>query len=98
MAIQLNLNDDQDCISSLLKKSLMILKTNSRNESEEHVFKVLIQINSYESTGLDETQARFLKEVVSFLNSSDNCITDEMKNTRVIPLYKKKRKLDFGNY
>ena len=70
----------------------MILKANLRNESEEYVFKVLIQINSYERTGLDETPARFLKEVASFLNSSDNCITDAMKNIRVIPLYKKKRK------
>ena len=68
----------------------MILKANLRNESEEYVMKVL-QINSYERNCLDENPARFLKEVASFLNSSDNCITEAIKT---LGLYHYIRKIE----
>lgn len=74
----------------------------------DFVLEEILKLNSNKSTGLDNIPARFLKdaaEVVQFplthiinLSIRNEIFPDAMKAAKVKPLYKKKSRLEVGNY
>ena len=76
--------------------------------SEEFVKKELNSLSVYKSTGLDGIPARFVKDaaevikgpITYFVNLSlrSGTFPNEMKLAKVIPLHKKKSRLEAGNY
>ena len=76
--------------------------------TENFVFKELKCLNVTKSTGLDNISARFFKDgapvlktpITAIINQSiqSGIVPDEMKEARVIPIYKKNSPLEVGNY
>ena len=76
--------------------------------TEHFVLKVLQNLNSSKSTGLDGIPSRFLKDgatvltkqITYIINLSINSgiVPDEFKSARVCPIYKKSSRLEVGNY
>jgi hypothetical protein len=76
--------------------------------TEEFVFKELCSLNANKSTGLDEIQARFIKDggnvikvpITAIINQSitTGVVPQSMKYARVKPLFKKNSPLEVGNY
>ena len=76
--------------------------------SEEFVFKEFLSLNINKSTGIDGIPARFIKDAaeaikgpITFiinLSLRSSIVPTEMKLAKVIPLHKKKSRLDAGNY
>lgn len=76
--------------------------------SEEDVLLKLKQLDSSKATGLDNIPSRFLKDAAENISPSITHIINmsieygyfpkDLKNAKVIPLYKKGSKLDQGNY
>ena len=76
--------------------------------NEDDVLKLLMKINTCKSTGLDNLPAKFIKEVAPVickplthiinLSIMSGDIPSDMKNARVVPIYKKNSKTEVGNY
>ena len=76
--------------------------------SEKEIENLLNGLTASKATGMDSLPARFLKygaEVIAFplshiinLSLHSNQIPEDMKNARVVPLYKKRSKTEPGNY
>ena len=72
------------------------------------MYKELLHLNAYKSTGLDGIPANFLKDGAEILklpitwiinlSISENTVPNEMKVARVKPLFKKNSNLEVGNY
>ena len=68
---------------------------------EEQVRKLLTGINSCKATGLDNVPAKFVTDASEVITSplthiinlslSQGIMPDELKNARVVPIYKKKQ-------
>lgn len=75
---------------------------------EDSVLKLLLKINTSKSTGLDNLPAKFLKDaapiiskpLTHIINLSIEAgeVPNDMKNARVVPIYKKNSKTEAGNY
>ena len=75
---------------------------------EEQVRKLLTGINSCKATGLDNIPAKFVTDASEIITSplthiinlslSQGIMPDELKNARVVPIYKKNSNTDVGNY
>ena len=76
--------------------------------SEDFIFKELSGLNKNKGPGLDGIAPRFLKDgakqlaplithIVN-LSISSSTVPDDMKSAKVIPLFKKKSRLEVGNY
>ena len=67
-----------------------------------------MKINTCKSTGLDNLPAKFIKEAAPVickplthiinLSIMSGYISSDMKNARVVPIYKKNSKTEVGNY
>ena len=76
--------------------------------TEAFVLKELLNLNPNKSTGIDNIQAKFLKDgaheikgvITHIINVSivTNTVPDELKFAKVKPLFKKNSRLDVGNY
>ena len=76
--------------------------------SEDFIFKELLNVNPTKSTGLDDIQAKFIKEgaivltapITHIVNLSitSGVLPNDMKMARIKPLYKKNIPLNVGNY
>ena len=81
---------------------------NIKEVTEEYVFKLIKELGVSKSTGLDGLSARFIKDGAHILKGPITHIvnlsirTSEvptgLKEARVRPLYKKKNRLEVGNY
>ncbi len=75
---------------------------------EDFIFKELANLNVSKSTGPDNIPARFLRDGASVLKTpithivnlsiSTSTVPTDLKQAKVIPLFKKKNKKDVGNY
>ena len=75
---------------------------------EDFIYKELCKLNSSEGTGSDNIPARFVKDAASVLIKPVNDIVNlsiqtgivpcELKNARVVPLFKKNKRSDVSNY
>ena len=89
-------------VYNLISLSLVI------DVDEDFIFKELANLNVSKSTGPDNIPARFLRDGASVLkipvtyivNLSINTSTvpSDLKQAKVIPLFKKNNKADVGNY
>ena len=76
--------------------------------TEDFVLRELLNLNPNKSTGIDNIQAKFLKDgaheikgvITHIINVSivTNTVPDELKFAKVKPLFKKGSRLDVGNY
>ena len=76
--------------------------------TEEFVLRELLKLNPNKSTGIDNIQAKFLKDgahelkgvITHIINVSitTNTVPDILKFAKVKPLFKKNSRLDVGNY
>ena len=76
--------------------------------SEDYVYKLLKNIDSNKSTGLDELPAKFIKDSADIIKNPVTYIVNlsistaqvpkELKLARVIPLHKKQSTLEASNY
>ena len=75
---------------------------------EDFILKELCSLNVSKGAGLDELSPRFLKDgaaqitpLITFiinLSITTETVPEDFKTARITPLYKKKSKLDVGNY
>ncbi len=75
---------------------------------ESNVFKKLINLKSSKATGLDNIPVKFLKDSANFITPMvthiinisicQGKVPDELKQARVIPLYKKGSRFECNNY
>jgi hypothetical protein len=76
--------------------------------TNDFIFKELCSLNHGKSTGLDRISPRFLKDGANILTTPiahivnlsirTGSVPDDLKVARVTPLYKKKSKVEVGNY
>ena len=92
----------------ILYKDIMPDSFKFQEVSEEFVVKEFKSLNISKSTGLDGIPARFIKDAAEVIKGPITYIVNlflrsgifpnEMKLAKVIPLHKKKSRLDVGNY
>ena len=100
-------NTDSDIFKDLYKH----VQANAfqlQDVCNDFIFKELCSLNVSKSTGLDSIPARFLKDAAEIITGPITFIVNmslrsgtfpnELKKAKVIPLYKKKSRLDAGNY
>ena len=76
--------------------------------SEDFIYKELCKLNPSKSTGTDNIPARFVKDAASVhtkpivhiinLSIEQNVVRNDLKNARVVPLFKKNKRSEVGNY
>ena len=76
--------------------------------SEDFIYKELCKLNPSKSTGTDNIPARFVKDAASVLTKpilhiinlliEQNSVPNDLKSARVVPLFKKNKRCDVGNY
>ena len=76
--------------------------------SKDQVTVIINKMGSSKATGLDNLPERFVKDSASFIvkplthviniSITSGCVPADLKLARVVPLYKKKNKIDCGNY
>ena len=76
--------------------------------SEDFIYKELYKLNPSKSTGTDNIPARFVKDAASVLTKpilhiinlsiEQNSVPNDLKSARVVPLFKKNKRCDVGNY
>ena len=76
--------------------------------NEDFIYKELCKLNPSKSTGTDNIPARFVKDAASvfkkpighIINFSieKNVVPKDLKNARVVPLFKKNKRSEVGNY
>ena len=76
--------------------------------NEDLIYKELCKLNPPKSTGTDNILARFVKDAASVfkkpivhiitLSIEKNIIPKDLKNARVVPLFKKNKRSEVGNY
>ena len=75
---------------------------------EDFIYKELCKLNSSKGTGSDNILARFVKDAASVLIKPETHIVNfsiqtrivpcDLKNARVVPLFKKNKRSDVSNY
>ena len=75
---------------------------------EKFIYKELCKLNPSKSTGTDKIPARFVKDAASVLTKpilhiinlsiDQNLVPNDLKNARVVPLFKKNKRCEVGNY
>ena len=76
--------------------------------SEDFIYKELCKLNPSKSTGTDNIPARFVKDAASVLTKpilhivnlsiDQDLVPNDLKNARVVPLFKKNKRCEVGNY
>ena len=76
--------------------------------NEDFIYKELCKLNPSKSTGTDNIPARFVKDAASVfkkpighiinLSIEKNVVPKDLKNARVVPLFKKNKRSEVGNY
>ena len=76
--------------------------------SEDFIYKELCKFNPSKSAGTDNIPARFVKDAASVLTKpilhiinlsiEQNSVPNDLKSARVVPLFKKNKRCDVGNY
>ena len=76
--------------------------------TEVFIYKELCKLNPSKCTGTDNIPARFVKDAASVLKRpvmhivnlsiEQNVVPKNMKNARVVPLFKKNKRCEVGNY
>ena len=76
--------------------------------SGDFIYKELCKLNPSKSTGTDNIPARFVKDAASVLTKpivhiinlsiEQNVVPNDLKNARVVPLFKKHKRSEVGNY
>ena len=91
-----------------MDKSITPNEFKLKQVSNDFIFKELSNLNIHKGISLDELAPKFLKDgapqlfrVMTFivnLSISSETVPDDLKSAKVIPLYKKKSRLDVGNH
>ena len=76
--------------------------------NDNFIYEELCKLNPSKSTGTDNIPARFVKDAASVLTKpichivnlsiDQSIVPNELKNARVVPLFKKNKRCEVGNY